>query len=883
MSRERMLAVLYDLALALSSEVRLRPLLSRFIQRLLYHTSFPAGAAFLDLAPDGGETEAELSAAVGDFGLGALVGQRFRLPVPLLRGPTEILRDKRLIARLPLSHQRYRAGLRLPLPTDGVILLLTPELPEGWLPLTEIFQPVMANLAKAVLLCRNSDAYTQFLESDRDQARAELARQLRMADKERYFLRSLYDAMPDSVWLKDEHGVYLACNKAFEGLCGVSKQQIVGKTAEDFVDRATAAAFQAQDREAAVSPEPLSSEEWLSDPNGQRVLVETTKTAVRDAGGRLIGVLGMARNIMERLRATEALRRSEQRLHALFNSMAEGVSLHDPVQDETGVAVDYRLVECNPQFERILNRPKQDTLGKLTRDVYGEVIAPYLKLFDEVVATGQTRRLELFFPALDKHLEISVLSWDKCGFAAVFTDATERYRTRERLRWAANYDALTRLPNRLLLADRLKQAVARAKRSGRMLVVAYLDLDGFKPVNDRFGHEVGDRLLVVVAKRLQCDLRGDDTVARLGGDEFVLLLSDFESLREVEAALKRILSVLAEPYEVVPAQRIAISASIGASVFPADEADPDTLLRYADQAMYLAKQTGRNRYQFFDPDQDRQQRTRREALRVIQTALESGQFRLYYQPKVDMHQGKVIGAEALVRWQHPERGLLLPDEFLPLIESTILDTLLGEWVLGMALKDLEAWRQSGLELAVSVNISAAHLQQPTFIDRLAEQLRAHPGVPSGALELEVVESAALQDIGYASDLILECRQLGVNFALDDFGTGYSSLTYLRRLPAATLKIDQSFVRDMLHDPEDLAIINGVISLAQSFQRRVIAEGVETEEHGLALLKLGCHLAQGYGIARPMAADALADWVAAYRLPSRWAEFASADSMMYCQI
>ncbi|MBL8260298.1 MAG: EAL domain-containing protein [Candidatus Competibacteraceae bacterium] len=198
-------------------------------------------------------------------------------------------------------------------------------------------------------------------------------------------------------------------------------------------------------------------------------------------------------------------------------------------------------------------------------------------------------------------------------------------------------------------------------------------------------------------------------------------------------------------------------------------------------------------------------------------------------------------------------------------------------MIGTALKHLDGWWEAGLLLEVSVNISAAHLQQPNFVARLAEQLRARPHVPAGALELEVVESAALQDIGYVSDLILECRRLGVSFALDDFGTGYSSLTYLRRLPAATLKIDQSFVRDMLHDPEDLAIIGGVISLARSFQRRVIAEGVETDEHGLALLKLGCHLAQGYGIARPMPADALADWVAAYRLPPLWAEFARADS------
>ena len=877
MNRERILAVLYDLALALSSEIRLQPLLSRVLQRLLYHTSFPAGVVFLDLASAGSGIEAELHAAVGDFGLYGLVGQRLRLPVALLQGPTAIVQDAALLDALPVDHHRYGATLRLAMPGCGVVLLLTPELPERQLPLAQVFQPVMANLAKAVLLCRNSEAYTHFLQSDRDQARAELARQLRIADQERCFLRSLYDAIPDLIWMKDENGTYLACNAAFEALFGASERQILGKSDYQFVDRETADAFRARDREAAASPIPLSNEEWLSYPDGRRVLVETTKTAVRDTAGRLIGVLGVARNIMERLRALEALRKSEQRLHALFDGMDEGVALHERVETAAGAPIHYRLIECNPKFERIMNISRREAVGKLAEDIYGEAIAPLMKLFDEVVATGQTRRIELFFAPLDKYLEISLVSWDKHGFAAVFTDATERYRVRERLRWAANYDALTRLPNRLLLADRLKQAVARAKRNGRMLVVAYLDLDGFKPVNDRFGHDIGDRLLVLAAKRLQCDLRGDDTVARLGGDEFVLLLSDFGNLREAEAALKRVLIAIAEPYELVPAQQVAVSASIGASVFPADDTDPDTLLRYADQAMYLAKQAGRNRYHFFDPNQDRQQRTRREALRAIQTGLEAGQFTLYYQPKVDMREGRVFGAEALIRWRHPERGLLAPGEFLPLIENTALDNLLGDWVIEVALSHLEAWWSAGLTLAVSVNISAAHLQQPNFTARLAGQLRAHARAPARALELEVVESAALQDIGYVSGLIQECRQLGVGFALDDFGTGYSSLTYLRRLPAETLKIDQSFVRDMLHDPEDLAITGGVISLAQSFQRRVIAEGVETEEHGLALLKLGCNLAQGYGIARPMPADALPGWVAAYRLPASWAAFSDATT------
>ncbi|MFO1370949.1 MAG: EAL domain-containing protein [Candidatus Competibacteraceae bacterium] len=876
MNRERILAVLYDLALTISSEVRLRPLLTRTLQRLLYHTSFPAGVAFLDIPAGDGEIEVELHAAVGDFELTGLIGRRLCLPVALLHGQAEILQNAALFDRLPVHHHRYRIGLRLPMPETGVILLLAPALPEASLPLTQIFQPVMANLAKAVLLCRNNEAHTHSLESDRDQARAELAQQLRIADQERRFLRSLYDAIPDLVWMKDENGVFLACNPAFEVYFGAPEDQIIGKTDYDFVDHATADFYRNHDRRAATSPTPRSNKEWLVYPNGQRVLVETTKTAVCDADGKLIGVLGVARSIMEQLRTTEKLRESERRLHALFNNMAEGVALHDPILSQLGDPIDYRIIECNPQFEHILNISKPDAVGKLATEIYAGTEASFLKIFIAVATTGQPQRTELYFPLLEKYLDISIVPWNWNGLAIVFSDITERHRVQEQLQRAANYDALTQLPNRLLLSDRLRQAVAHVKRSNKLLAVCYLDLDNFKPVNDRYGHEVGDHLLINIAKRLQTHLRTDDTVARLGGDEFVLLLADLDNFQETEIVLKRILTAITEPCEFPPHRKVSLSASLGVTLFPNDATDPDALLRHADQAMYLAKQAGRNRYYFFDPDQDRQQQAQRDALHTIEAALETGQFQLYYQPKVDMRHGQVIGAEALIRWQHPERGLLAPSEFLPLIENTVLDSRLGEWVIETALSHLETWLASGLPLAVSVNISAAHLQQSDFVAKLAGQIHAHPAIPPHALKLEVLESAALQDINHVSKLIKECHQFGVDFALDDFGTGYSSLTYLKHLPAAILKIDQSFVHDMLHDPEDLAIVDGVIGLAQSFERQVIAEGVETEEHGTLLLQLGCDLAQGYGIARPMPAEAIPDWVARYCPPPTWANFADTE-------
>jgi EAL domain-containing protein (putative c-di-GMP-specific phosphodiesterase class I) len=297
--------------------------------------------------------------------------------------------------------------------------------------------------------------------------------------------------------------------------------------------------------------------------------------------------------------------------------------------------------------------------------------------------------------------------------------------------------------------------------------------------------------------------------------------------------------------------------------------DADQLMRHADQAMYQAKQAGKNRYQLFDIAHDAAVSTHHEALVGIQRALDSNAFVLYYQPKVDMVTGLVVGAEALIRWQHPVRGLLPPGDFLPGVDEDPVSLDMGEWVIRTALAQMSQWKTQGLDLPVSVNISAYQLQHPDFVERLARLLQACPDVSLGHLELEVLETSAMQDISRVSETMRACQALGVQFALDDFGTGYSSLTYLKRLPAHTLKIDQSFVRDMLDDPDDLAIVDGVVGLAKAFERVVIAEGVESQSHGKRLQALGCHLAQGYGIARPMQAALMPAWVQSWQARPQW--------------
>ena len=554
---------------------------------------------------------------------------------------------------------------------------------------------------------------------------------------------------------------------------------------------------------------------------------------------------------------------------SVFTHAHEGIMITD---------TNGHIVEVNDTFTRITGYAREEVLGQGTRMLGSgrQGSEFYATMWRDLQTRGhwhgelwnRRKNGELYAEKLNI---AAVRNADDQSqhYVALFSDITELKEHQRQLEHMAHYDALTGIPNRVLLADRLKQAIAQTRRRKRLLALVYLDLDGFKEVNDAHGHEAGDQLLIIVAQRLSDALREGDTLARLGGDEFVAVLTDLGDRAECEVILSRLLQAAASPVKVRK-HMLQLSASLGVTLYPQDGGDADTLLRHADQAMYQAKQAGKNRYHLFDPEHDRQTQTHRESLQHVAQALERREFVLYYQPKVNMRTGDVIGAEALIRWQHPERGLVPPGEFLPLIEGNELIARIGDWVLDAALEQMTAWRAQGLDLAVSVNIAAHHLQQENFLPRLREKLAAHPGVLPDRLELEVLETAALESITHISRLIEGCRALGVHFSLDDFGTGYSSLTYLKRLPASVLKIDQSFVRDMLWDSEDLAIVEGVIGLAAAFRRTVIAEGVETTEHGELLLRLGCDLAQGYGIARPMPAAALPGWAATWRPDPAWA-------------
>jgi diguanylate cyclase (GGDEF)-like protein/PAS domain S-box-containing protein len=587
----------------------------------------------------------------------------------------------------------------------------------------------------------------------------------------------------------------------------------------------------------------------------------------RDSAGRPQRMVGTHADITERKQAHEEVLQSRQALaeerglfQAILENAPQGIWMVDAKGkgrfvnrgfcNSTGIAESQFLAARHyadlmpPSVAESCIRSDKECLGQATPHVSRET----LRFVD-----GREHLLEI--------TRVRLLNQDGGinGIVGLAADVTERVEHERQLEHIAHYDTLTGVPNRALLADRLTQALARAKRDRGLMAVCYVDLDGFKQVNDSFGHDAGDKVLVEVTRRIRDAVREDDTVARLGGDEFVVLLVGLQAAEECVGSLHRMLERINQPIALRGAV-LDISASIGVALYPEDEEDADTLLRHADQAMYVAKQSGKNRYHLFDAASDLRARSHHEMLQQIRHGLTGGEFELYYQPKVAMDTRRLVGAEALIRWNHPRRGCLLPAEFLRMVENTELEIELGDWVVDTAIDQLRSWRLAGFEIPVSINISAYHLQSPDFVRKLKESaLRRGAMDCLRRLQIEVLETAALEDIARIGSLIQDCRELGVGFALDDFGTGYSSLTYLSKLDVDTLKIDQSFVRDMLEDKGDHAVVHGIIALARAFDMNIVAEGVETEAHYRALFQMGCETGQGFGIAYPMPAHELVHW------------------------
>ncbi|MDR9096144.1 bifunctional diguanylate cyclase/phosphodiesterase [Burkholderia multivorans] len=671
-------------------------------------------------------------------------------------------------------------------------------------------------------------------------------------------LKSLLAASPDNVWFKDAQGRYVEVNPAYAQLAGLTEVEMLGKTAEEVWPAPTARQIRRSDEEVRASGREVQDELAFATAAGRRVF-ENMRAPVFGGDGAFLGMAGIGRDITQRKANEEDLRLAA----VVFEQSAQGMMITDAEQ---------RILTVNPAFTQMTGYTPEEVIGQTPRILQsGRHDAAFFRaLWESILDTGHwqgeiwdRRKTGEIYP---KWLSIAAVR-DGQGkithYIGIFTDITEQKAQATRIEQLAFYDPLTGLPNRALSADRLKQALAAAHRHGQRVALLFLDLNRFKEINDTQGHAAGDAVLMEVARRFQAVLRQEETLARIGGDEFVVIVEEAEQ-SAVAVIAERLQQALAEPI-AVSGHIYALGVSIGIALYPEDGATCEDLLKQADIAMYRAKASGSG-YRFYRPEMSAGLAERMALARDLQRALrgEGGELELYYQPQVDLQSRALIGAEALLRWRHPERGMLSPGVFVPIAEERNMMIDLGDWVLREACRQLKAWQEAGLNFPgrLAVNIAAQQIEDAGFAEKVLAIVRETVIAPA-SLELELTESGLMRNVEQALGMMNILKAAGFALAIDDFGTGYSSLAYLKRFPADKLKIDMSFVRDMLKDRHDYATVNTIISMARSFGLKAIAEGVEEAAQAESLLALGCDEAQGYYFGRPEPAESFAQkWLGA---------------------
>ncbi|WP_310448334.1 EAL domain-containing protein [Thiobacillus sp.] len=575
---------------------------------------------------------------------------------------------------------------------------------------------------------------------------------------------------------------------------------------------------------------------------------------IRNENSRLAWIEGYIQDISDRMAANEMLREAVRRYSSIFEHATEGIFQTTP---------EGRYLNANPALAHIYGHASADALIEHLQDISRQLYvlperrAAFVNLMQE---HGAVRNFESQVYRMDGSViwisenARAVMNADGSVqfFEGTVVDITERKQHEAELEYQANHDSLTGLPNRLLLGDRIEQAIAKAHRENMRVAVVFVDLDHFKLINDSLGHHIGDRLLLEVADRLMTCVRSHDTVARQGGDEFVLVLTEQHDADETLAIVNRLLEVISKPW-LHDGQEYGLGCSIGISCYPRDGDNPDALLRCADIAMYKAKSSGRSTYHAYTPELNQAISERLELQNNLRHALERNEFRVYYQPRVDVASGRIIGAEALIRWDCPVKGLIPPDSFISIAEETGLIIPIGQWILQEACRQNRAWQRAGLpSISISVNLSPIQFRHTGLVQSVADALQQAELHPSW-LELELTESFVMHDAERINVAMQSLKALGVDIAVDDFGTGYSSLSYLKRFPVDRLKVDKSFVRDIDSDPDDAAIVRAIITMGHALGLKVVAEGVETRAHLDFLRQHGCDELQGYFFSRPVPA------------------------------
>ena len=664
------------------------------------------------------------------------------------------------------------------------------------------------------------------------------------------FLRLLMSTIPDLVWIKNPKGVYLLCNQRFELFFGAEEKDIINKTDYDFVDKELADFFRKHDINAMEAKHPLINEEWVTFAStGEKALLETIKTPIYDhVTGGLLGVLGVGRDITKRRESENALRLSA----SVVENTAEGVVITDKQTN---------IIQVNKAFSEITGFSADEIKGKPTSTLKSGIQDEsfYREMWFELTHLGRwsgelinKRKDESLYPVWQTISAVFDDNHELCHYVSVFSDISQIKKSQQEVFHLAYHDTLTNLPNRSLLIERMDQAVKHADRSHKAFALMFLDLDNFKNINDSRGHLAGDDLLTNTAKILESTIREKDTVARVGGDEFVLLFDDVTSADKAARLARKILKTLQNPIDIDGGQ-VEISASIGICLYPADGETATELLKNADTAMYRAKQQGRNNFQFYTEQLTKEVIKRVELETELRHAIRRNEFTLHYQPQIDLVSGQLIGAEALIRWTNQKLGSVPPDQFIPVAEETGIIHKIGSWVLHEAAQQIHHWQQKELKFGpVAVNIAGPQITHEQLTNEVLGLLTKF-NLTADQIALEVTETFVMQHESSIHQL-KTLDAMGIELAIDDFGTGYSSLSYLKKLPVRKLKIDQSFVRDIPNDPDDMAIARTIMALAETLNLKVIAEGVETEQQAQFLKSIGCNEAQGYFYSKPLPAQ-----------------------------
>jgi diguanylate cyclase (GGDEF)-like protein/PAS domain S-box-containing protein len=643
-------------------------------------------------------------------------------------------------------------------------------------------------------------------------------------------------------------------NKAYAAAFGLTETSIIGKTFAEVIGEAAAREVQPSIDRAGRERVAVAYVRELAAADGTRRWIEVNVLPHLDAAGEPLGAFVVVTDITGHRRATQALRESEERLAKFMQASAEGIAFH-----RDGIVTD-----ANPPLCELLGYSLDELRGRRAIDF----IAPELRAQVQAILDGGQELAYESAVVRKDGLRIPVefigrvLAFgDEKLRMSVVRDLRDRHAAQARIHHLAHHDALTGLPNRMSFMERLGQRVERARAAGQSLALLFVDLDHFKRVNDSLGHLIGDKLLQTVAARISASLRSNDIVARFGGDEFIVLLEE-ASPDDVAEVAHKLLRAIEVPVDA-EGRDLSVTPSVGIAMFPRDGGTPTELIKNADTAMYIAKSRGRANCQFFDPAVASATYDALVLESELTRALQRDEFVLHFQPQVRASDGRLAGVEALIRWHHPERGLLRPDAFIALAEQQRVMLPISQWVLRSAARTALRWRARGLvDVPVAVNLSTMQFRASGFVDAVARVLREE-GVPGAWLELELTERMLMDDVAEVKRTLQQLRALGMRVSVDDFGTGYSSLAHLKELPIDGMKIDRSFVRDLPHQRGSVAIARAVVQMAQGLSLTVVAEGVENDDQRRFLRALGCDLLQGELVSAPLPAAVLEDWVAAH--------------------